>query len=54
LEEELEANSWIVTDKVDEALIFETAPEDMWKRVLAGMGGRFSVMANYPLDPRLN
>jgi putative transcriptional regulator len=54
LEEELEANSWIVTDKVDEALIFETAPEDMWKRVLSGMGGRFSVMSNYPLDPRLN
>ncbi len=54
LDEELEANSWIVTDKVDEALVFDTAPGDMWKKVLAAMGGRFSVMSNYPVDPRLN
>ena len=54
LEEELKANSWIVSDNVDEKLIFETNPEIMWQKALKAMGGRFSVYSNYPVDPRLN
>ena len=54
LEEELKANSWIVSDTVDEKLVFETNPEIMWQKALKAMGGRFSVYSNYPVDPRLN
>jgi putative transcriptional regulator len=54
LEEELKANSWIVSDQVDEKLIFETDAEVMWQKALKAMGGRFSVYSNYPVDPRLN
>ena len=54
LEEELEQDSWIVSDHVSEELIFDTAPESMWKKTLTIMGGRFSVYSNYPKDPRLN
>jgi putative transcriptional regulator len=54
LEEELKANSWIVSDNVDEKLVFETNPEIMWQMALKAMGGRFSVYSNYPVDPRLN
>lgn len=54
LEEELKANTWIVSDDVDEKLIFETNPEIMWQKALQAMGGRFSVYSNYPVDPRLN
>jgi putative transcriptional regulator len=54
LEEEMEMDSWIVTDKVTEELIFETNPKVMWQKVLKNMGGRFSVYSNYPADPRLN
>lgn len=54
LEEELEQDSWIVSDQVSEELIFDTAPESMWKKTLTIMGGRFSVYSNYPKDPRLN
>ncbi|CAN5304724.1 YqgE/AlgH family protein [soil metagenome] len=54
LEEELEQDSWIVSDKVSEDLVFETDPEAMWKKTLTVMGGRFSVYSNYPKDPRLN
>ena len=54
LEEELKANSWIVSGKVDEQLIFETNAEIMWQKALKAMGGRFSVYSNYPVDPRLN
>ena len=54
LEEELEQDSWIVSDHVSEALVFDTEPEAMWKKTLTVMGGRYSVFSNYPKDPRLN
>ena len=54
LEEELDQNSWIVSDQAKEELIFDTEPEFMWKKTLTIMGGRFSVYSNYPKDPRLN
>lgn len=54
LDEELKANSWIVSDHVSEELIFETEHEQMWKKVLKKMGGRFSMFANYPVDPQMN
>lgn len=54
LDEELQSDSWIVTDNVTEELIFETNPKVMWQQVLKDMGGRFSVYSNYPEDPRLN
>jgi putative transcriptional regulator len=51
---ELTADSWIVSDRVTEELVFETNPDGMWQKVLKSMGGRFSVYSNYPVDPRLN
>ena len=54
LETELEEDSWIVSDKFDNHLIFETLPNEMWKKALETMGGRFSVYSNYPQDPRMN
>lgn len=54
LEEELQTDSWIVSNQYDEQLIFETLPDQMWKNALRNLGGRFSVYSNYPADPRLN
>jgi putative transcriptional regulator len=54
LEAELEQDSWIVSDKVNEELVFDTVPDEMWKKTLTIMGGRYSVYSNYPKDPRLN
>ncbi len=54
LDEELTANSWIVSDRLNDELVFETNAEVMWQKALKDMGGRFSVYSNYPLDPRLN
>ena len=54
LEQELEADSWIVNDQVTEALVFETTTEVMWREALKNMGGRFSVYSNYPVDPSMN
>jgi putative transcriptional regulator len=54
LEEELKADSWIVSSHVNRELIFQTSHHEMWQKALKIMGGRFSVYSNYPLDPNLN
>lgn len=54
LDEELEADSWIVSDKFNGELIFETNPDVMWQQALKLMGGRYSIYSNYPVDPRMN
>lgn len=54
LEKELEDDSWIVCDYVTDELLFDTEPAAIWRKALDSMGGRFSVYAKYPLDPRLN
>jgi len=54
IEEELKEESWIVSDQVNEELLFDIKAESMWQYALKRMGGRFSVYSNYPPDPRLN
>lgn len=54
LDEELEANSWIVTPNATKELVFDQNVEELWKRVLRGLGGRYDIYSNYPIDPRLN
>ncbi|MDZ7647395.1 MAG: YqgE/AlgH family protein [Cytophagales bacterium] len=54
LEEKLKLESWIVSDQVSDALVFETNPELMWKEAMRRLGGRFSVYSNYPEDRRMN
>lgn len=54
LEEELKADSWIVSNQVSQELIFDTGYHEMWQKALKIMGGRFSVYSNYPVDPNLN
>jgi putative transcriptional regulator len=54
LAEELKLDSWIVSYRVSEELIFETLPDQMWKSALKSLGGRFTIYSNYPNDPRMN
>ncbi|MCZ8355487.1 MAG: YqgE/AlgH family protein [Cyclobacteriaceae bacterium] len=54
LEEELKQDSWIVSSIVTQNLLFETPADEMWRKALSNMGGRFSVYSNYPKDPNLN
>lgn len=53
LEQELKQKSWIVSDRYDKD-IFGYKSEDLWKILLKDMGGKFKMISNYPLDPRLN
>lgn len=54
LEEELEKKSWIVADLDDIDVVFERENDEMWKKVLRSLGGKFNIYSNYPADPRLN
>lgn len=54
LDAELDQDSWIVCDYVTNQLLFDTPPELLWRKALDNMGGRYSVISNYPLDPRMN
>jgi putative transcriptional regulator len=54
LNAELEQDSWIVCDFINEQLLFDTDPQVMWRKALESMGGKYSVISNYPTDPRLN
>lgn len=54
LNEEMEEKTWIICRLENMERILENSPDELWKVLLKNMGGEFKVIANYPLDPRLN
>jgi putative transcriptional regulator len=54
LANELQDNTWIVCEKIDSNSIFYDSPEEIWRNILKNMGGEYQLLANYPIDPRLN
>lgn len=53
LDEELKSESWI-TSMANKKLVFDNRTEDIWKESLKLLGGEYSRMTNYPIDPQLN
>ncbi|GEO04602.1 UPF0301 protein [Adhaeribacter aerolatus] len=53
LEEEIENNVWIVNNKATDNL-FNLNQDTLWREILKQMGGKYKVLANYPIDPSLN
>ena len=54
LSDELSENTWIISEDKLGIEVLQNTPDELWRVVLKNMGGEFKVMANYPLDPRLN
>ena len=54
LKDELDGKTWIICRSEIDLHTFEYTPEELWRNLLKNMGGEFMVIANYPLDPRLN
>ncbi len=50
---ELKENSWL-TVSATRKLIFETPPENVWKKSIEHLGGKYKIMVNFPIDPQLN
>lgn len=53
LTNEIKQNAWIVS-KGDSDFIFDTHSKDFWRGILKKMGGKYKMLANYPIDPSLN
>ena len=54
LADELEEQTWIVCEEKLNQDTIQNTPEELWKVLLKNMGGEYKLIANYPLDPRLN
>lgn len=53
LDGEITEKSWL-TVAATPALVFHQNPDDIWKDSLEELGGEFSQLVNYPIDPQLN
>lgn len=53
LEAEIAQRTWVVR-RGAAGKVFTFDPESLWRGVLREMGGRYRVLANYPIDPSLN
>jgi putative transcriptional regulator len=53
LDGEVAAHGWFVVARAG-ADLWETEPEDLWKRVLQRQPGRVRMFAGFPADPGLN
>lgn len=53
LDEELERNSWVVSDKNVEK-IFDVEATSLWEYALDSLGGVFRDWKNFPADPTMN
>lgn len=53
LDHELAQHAWILASAKPE-YVFAPPDQDLWKRVLTDMGGKYAFIATFPPDPRLN
>jgi putative transcriptional regulator len=53
LEEEINENSWLVTD-ISQADLMSLEENTMWSESVRAMGGRYSMWENFPENPSLN
>lgn len=53
LQEELNENSWFVTDGFED-LLMNTRNDDLWSDIVKSLGKEYEHLANFPQDPNLN
>ncbi|HLS12573.1 MAG TPA: YqgE/AlgH family protein [Flavobacteriaceae bacterium] len=54
LEDELQNNSWLLTDNSYRKSLLVKSDSDFWKEKMIELGGDYSLWANAPEDPSLN
>lgn len=54
LKDELEENTWIVSDQYDSDVIFSTDEEALWKEVIIKLGPKYAHISQFPNNPNLN
>jgi putative transcriptional regulator len=54
LNNELEEKSWIVSNLPDKLDVFNNDEKSLWSNILKSMGGEFTTISNFPLNPQDN
>lgn len=54
LKDEIDENTWIVSNKYQQNAIFANDEEDLWRSVIINLGPKFAHVSNFPIDPNLN
>ncbi len=54
LSDEIEANTWIVSDNFNPEIVFDESDRDPWKECIINMGEKYAHIVNFPEDPQLN
>lgn len=54
LEEELINNAWLVVNKIDSEVLFDTETPNLWKEIMNGQGRKFELLAQFPINPQSN
>ena len=54
LKEEIEEKSWVVLNKVKPKYYLNTQDDTLWKSLMERLGGKFKVMAKFPINPSDN
>jgi putative transcriptional regulator len=54
LKEEIDANTWIVSSKFNQDVVFSHNEEELWREVIINLGPKYAHVSNFPSDPSLN
>jgi len=54
LDDEILADSWIVSDNFKPEELFSNDEQNLWKDVVKALGNRYAHIANFPENPALN
>jgi putative transcriptional regulator len=54
LKDEIEEDTWIVSNQCSTETVFTHDEQNMWKQVVIGLGQRYAHIANFPENPELN
>lgn len=54
LQDEIAENTWIVSEKFHQDLVFSHNEEEVWREVILNLGPKYAHITNFPSDPSLN
>ena len=54
LDEEIKDNTWIVSDKFHQDMVFSPNEEELWRDVIINLGPKYAHVSNFPSNLNLN
>ena len=54
LKDEIDANTWIVSNRYKKNVIFSSDEEEVWRTVILDLGPKYAHITKFPSDPSLN